>query len=459
MKDCACLRNTKFIACPECCVDCRRLGCKILYRDNYENSSNRAIYYILENSRGNFVINSWRSTSTSSRNDAMAFIKREKERRVNERRLKDTSKVRSLAFLFSQWIGGNSSKSKKRISRVKSTAKTYAGIHLFTTIACSRLSQEDLVKMVYERVNKTAENREANGGRILSSTISAELTVINSVYKWAVLNSFSNAGEFKIPTEKDIIDSDLNDGIVIDAKETRSGVERPTDEWIKEFIKRAGEAVPRLGNSGTFKASGVKGLRKIITKTVCRGLLAGVLTISCGIRSTELAKLSFRDLLSLTTDSSGNIYIDVARVKKNKKQVERYYLQKPEEEELAIQLFACLKKDIQRRTGKGPEDNDLVFSNGSVRTDCTVGRVGEAWRKSIDAIRLPLKTTSEKDGRLRAITITSLRHYNISNLIRNGSTPHDVAELRGTSEAMIRHHYKDLFVEDIKKIHSRLKWE
>ena len=459
MVDCDCLKDNKFIACPECCVDCRRIGCKILYRNNYQNSSKRTIYYILENERGNFVINSWRSTSTSSRNDAMAFIKAEKERRVSDLKLRETSKTRSLSFLFSEWVKANTGKSKRRIRKFISTKNAYAGIQSFATVKASSLSQEDLLKMAYSRIRRSPQNRTNKEGRILSSTIAREFSVINAVYKWAILNSLTIQGSFKTPTERELIDSNLNEGILIDATTEASGVERPADDWIKEFLKKSKEVIPKLNRGETFSTNEITHRKRINTNTVCRGLLAGTLTISSGIRSQELAKLCFRDLLSLTTDKSGDIYIDVSRVKKNKKQVERYYLQRKEEEELAIQLFASLKRDIERRTGNPPEDNDLVFTNGTIETDQTIGRVGRDWRKAIDAINLRLETTSEKDGQSRAITITSLRHYNISNLIINGSTPHDVAESRGTSEAMIRHHYKDLFVEDIKKIHRRLRWE
>ena len=189
---------------------------------------------------------------------------------------------------------------------------------------------------------------------------------------------------------------------------------------------------------------------------VSRGLFAAVMTLGSGVRSQELDKLSYGDFKWSVGAKEVKCRVDTTRVGKNEKQVN--HLELAFYAPLAWKLYSALKQNFERVNKVEAADNHLLFYKGRIGESITsTGKVPVALQKALAVLDIPQKVQNDR-GTQSAITITSLRHYFISDLILRKGIPIDtVALIAGTSRKMIKDHYLDESEDDVSRIWDSIR--
>ena len=454
-----CAGNSKYIVCEDCDKDCGLIEYRIGYRTDYLSSKKKILY-------GWIYTTKWerhRSTGTNDFSEAREIVRGWAREARKEKQLKTTRAKRTLFWLFKMYIKHQSPKeSIDARLRVKTILNRYSVSQVFSTTLAKDLTGEDIANIVAARVINGNSNPSTKQDKFKTVSLHVELGVIKKVIKWGVKARYITMPTSLVyPRIKDIVRDDVRVAAKVYAgEEDRSDIVAVRDCDIQRIVDFTRRNLERIKQNENFKVSrGSASPQKVAYNsaraiTICRGLLASWLVMTTGIRSMELNRLSFNELV-IDKENPKNSFIDVARVKKTENQVRSYFIaQQPSDANSVIaQLFDTLKELFAKRHGYMPTEQNYIFKPANQR-------VGDTQRKrerklqqdfsiTIAAVGLGDGWVCEDTGLHRRVVITGIRHWVITNRIKNN--PHDwarVARIYGTSVNMLRQTYVNLLRQD-----------
>lgn len=302
-------------------------------------------------------------------------------------------------------------------------------------------------------------SRAKDDGKIKSHTLLREMTTLRNLYRYAVKRNLVLASPgFILPESRDFARAVYPGSEFISSSgRSDTNVFRPPYDYVEKFLVSAEEIAESLLVEKSFSTNGRYGRTvRANALAVSRGLFAAVMTLGCGIRSQELDKLSHGDLKWTISAKETQCRIDTRRVGKNAKQVKHYEL--AFYAGLAWKCYTAVKQNFERVNKVEATDSHLLFYNERIGESITsTGKVPVAFQKALAVLDLPQRVQNDL-GSQSSITITSLRHYFISDLVLNKAVPIDtVALIAGTSREMIIAHYLDESEEDVSKIWDSIR--
>jgi hypothetical protein len=454
-----CAGNSKYIVCEDCDKDCGLIEYRIGYRTDYLSSKKKVLY-------GWIYTSKWerhRSTGTNDFTEAREIVRGWARDARGEKQLKSTRAKRTLFWLFKMHLQHQSPKETHDTQfQVKTVFHRYAVSQVFTTTLVKDLTGEDIANLVAARVitGKTAPS--AKQDKFKTASLAQELSVIKRVIKWGVRARYiTTPTSLVYPSIKDIIKNDRRVAAKVHrGEEDRSDIVAVRDCDIQQIVDFTRSNLDRIRQNESFKISpGLCSPQKVQYKTaraltICRGLLASWLVMTTGIRSMELNRLSFSELV-IDSENHRNSFIDVSRVKKTENQVRSYFiaLQPYDANSVIAQLFAILKDLFEARHGHRPTAQHFIFKPANQRVGDLMNRrdrkLHTDFSIAMAAVGLGDGWICEDTGLHRRVVLTGIRHWVITNRIKNN--PNDwqrVARIHGTSVNMLRQTYVNLLRED-----------
>lgn len=454
-----CAGNSKYIVCEDCDKDCGLIEYRIGYRTDYLSSKKKILY-------GWIYTNKWerhRSTGTNDFLEAREIVRNWAREARNEKTLKPSRAKRTLFWLFKMYKKHQAPKeTTANALKVETVFNRYSPAQVFGTILVKDLTGEDIANLIAARVINGNKAPSAQEDKFKTITLEVELQVIKKIIKWGAKARYTAAPAGLVyPTVKDIIKNDKRVAAKVyrDEKD-RSDIVALRDCDIQQIVNFTRQNLARIKQNESFTISrGAASPQKVAYNsaraiTICRGLLASWLVMTTGIRSMELNRLSFKELV-IDRENPKRSFIDVARVKKTENQVKSYFIaQQPHDANSVIaQLFDTLKELFLKRHGYSPTEQNFIFKPATRRVGDLQNKrdfkLHQDFSITMAAVGLGDGWVCEDSGLHRKVVITGIRHWVITNRIKNN--PHDwsrVARIYGTSVNMLRQTYVNLLRQD-----------
>lgn len=460
---CKCAETDRLIICPDCDPErrCASYGYALHYRQDYDGSNARFIWAKIKGSDDRWG----RHFSTKEINviQARRYVEKVIKNNKDRAELKPTAKPITLKYLFDRWMKeGSSLASANKRKKVQQVFNAYKKTQVFTHLEVEKITHQDLMKMACHRAIVASKEGYLKNGKMKTSTVVNELFIIKQVYEYGVKGKLCLACPtfvLPLPNHTELERCGINGSQLFrNAKSNDTNVFRPTDQWVNTFVKNVESSVAQMQEGRRFSVEGTEfgnvypAQKYANALSVARGSLACILTITSSIRSQELNKLTFAEL-DLDTDTPN---INVSRVKKNENQQNFYFVRS--HHKLVLDLLNAIVLNFKRLNQRDHTGTDLVFCNGVSGTrDATVGRLNREVFKAVCSVGSSIYDNTS--GVANRVSITALRHFHITTLIKAGNNPDQVALYCGTSSTMIFQHYLDLFKKDTIKASGKLIWE
>lgn len=463
---CECAKLDLLLVCKHCDEDgdCNENRYRLYYRRKPRPGKPSFIWAQFYKPSGSLDLDSRFSTGTTNLADARKKAVEVRSRFLAESGLVRTAKFKSLSYLMERWIADDTfHKSHNELTTYKAFHRAYVGTIGYRYEKVSELTPDKLLKMVCNRVLRSQRagnlNRAKDDGQIKSHTLLREMTTLKSVYTYGVKRNLVLASPgFILPDSRDFARTTYPGSEFINPSgRSDTNVFRPSYDYVEKFLFLVEAIADLLFLEKSFSTNGRYGKTvRANALAVSRGLFAAVMTLGSGVRSQELDKLSYGDFKWSVGAKEVKCRVDTTRVGKNEKQVN--HLELAFYAPLAWKLYSALKQNFERVNKVEAADNHLLFYKGRIGESITsTGKVPVALQKALAVLDIPQKVQNDR-GTQSAITITSLRHYFISDLILRKGIPIDtVALIAGTSRKMIKDHYLDESEDDVSRIWDSIR--
>lgn len=454
-----CAGDSRYIVCEDCDKDCGLIEYRIGYRTDYLSSKKNILY-------GWIYTTKWerhRSTGTNDFLEAREIVRGWAREARNDKLLKSTRAKRTLFWLFKMYKLHQAPKETVANSlKVETVFNRYSVSQVFCTTLVKDLTGEDISNIIAARVVDGNKAPGASEDKFKSITLSVELQVIKKIIKWGVRARYTAAPAGLIyPTIKEVVKNDKRVAAKVYRNEKdRSDIVALRDCDIQQIVNFTRQNLERIKRNETFEIiKGSSSPARVAHNsaraiTICGGLLAAWLVMTTGIRSMELNRLGYNELV-IDRDNPKRSFIDVARVRKTENQVRSYFIaQQPHDANIVIcQLFDTLKDLFTQRHGYAPTGQNFIFKPASWRIDKVQTKrdfkLHQDFSIAMAAVGLGDGWICEDTGLHRKVVITGIRHWVITNRIKNN--PHDwarVARIYGTSVTMLQQTYVNLLRQD-----------